>query len=212
MSSSSRRRRSRRPRAGSCGSTTSRPRARARELAGPERPAAARGDPRARRRGSSARAAAAPHRRDAPRLRLRLGRRRPLERARAGDARPAAARPGRERRAASASTLRERTGSDVAVIVTDSFGRPFRQGTTDVAIGVAGIAPLLDLRGTVDRAGYVAPLDAGRRRRRDRRRRRPRARGEGGRHPGRRSCAASKRAGDGSAAELVIPAERDLFR
>jgi coenzyme F420-0:L-glutamate ligase/coenzyme F420-1:gamma-L-glutamate ligase len=49
---------------------------------------------------------------------------------------------------------RELTGRDVGVVVTDSFGRPFRQGTTDVAIGVAGIAPILDLRGTKDRIGY----------------------------------------------------------
>jgi coenzyme F420-0:L-glutamate ligase/coenzyme F420-1:gamma-L-glutamate ligase len=40
------------------------------------------------------------------------------------------------------------------VIVTDSFGRPFRQGTTDVALGVAGITAMLDLRGTRDRIGY----------------------------------------------------------
>jgi coenzyme F420-0:L-glutamate ligase/coenzyme F420-1:gamma-L-glutamate ligase len=51
--------------------------------------------------------------------------------------------------------LRELTGCTVGVVVTDSFGRPFRQGTTDVAIGVAGIPPLLDLRGTTDRIGYV---------------------------------------------------------
>jgi coenzyme F420-0:L-glutamate ligase/coenzyme F420-1:gamma-L-glutamate ligase len=60
---------------------------------------------------------------------------------------------------ASARDLRDRfielTGADVGVIVTDSFGRPFRQGTTDVAIGVAGVPALLDLRGTVDRVGYV---------------------------------------------------------
>src|SRR5215208_3931313 len=37
----------------------------------------------------------------------------------------------------------ERTGRTVAVVVSDSFGRPFRHGTTDVAIGVAGLAPLL---------------------------------------------------------------------
>jgi coenzyme F420-0:L-glutamate ligase/coenzyme F420-1:gamma-L-glutamate ligase len=48
----------------------------------------------------------------------------------------------------------ELTGREVGVIVTDSFGRPFRAGTTDVAIGVAGIPPLLDLRGTKDRIGY----------------------------------------------------------
>ena len=48
----------------------------------------------------------------------------------------------------------ELTGREVGVVVTDSFGRPFRQGTTDVAIGVAGLAPILDLRGTTDRIGY----------------------------------------------------------
>jgi coenzyme F420-0:L-glutamate ligase/coenzyme F420-1:gamma-L-glutamate ligase len=59
---------------------------------------------------------------------------------------------------ASARRVRDRvaelTGVDVGVIVTDSFGRPFRQGTTDVAIGVAGIPAILDLRGTTDRIGY----------------------------------------------------------
>jgi coenzyme F420-0:L-glutamate ligase/coenzyme F420-1:gamma-L-glutamate ligase len=50
--------------------------------------------------------------------------------------------------------LREHTGADVGVVVSDSFGRPWRQGTTDVALGVAGLTPLLDLRGTVDAAGY----------------------------------------------------------
>ena len=59
---------------------------------------------------------------------------------------------------ASARRIRERveelTGTRVGVIVTDSFGRPFRQGTTDFAIGVAGFEPILDLRGTTDRIGY----------------------------------------------------------
>ncbi|MFZ1880574.1 MAG: coenzyme F420-0:L-glutamate ligase [Gaiellaceae bacterium] len=50
--------------------------------------------------------------------------------------------------------LHELTGRTVGVVVTDSFGRPFRQGTTDVAIGVAGFEPILDLRGTTDRIGY----------------------------------------------------------
>lgn len=50
--------------------------------------------------------------------------------------------------------VRELTRRSVAVVVTDSFGRPFRQGTTDVAIGVAGMQPILDLRGTTDRIGY----------------------------------------------------------
>ena len=58
----------------------------------------------------------------------------------------------------SAKRLRDRlhqlTGSAVGVIVTDSFGRPFRQGTTDVAIGIAGVPAFVDLRGTTDRVGY----------------------------------------------------------
>jgi coenzyme F420-0:L-glutamate ligase/coenzyme F420-1:gamma-L-glutamate ligase len=109
------------------------------------------------------------------------------------------------------STLGQLTGHRVAVIVTDSFGRPFRRGTTDVAIGVAGLTPLLDLRGTADRAGLplrttqVALADE-------------------------ISAAADlirttkadglpvvivrgvRIQGDGSATELVIPADRDLFR
>ncbi|TMM20962.1 MAG: coenzyme F420-0:L-glutamate ligase, partial [Actinobacteria bacterium] len=49
--------------------------------------------------------------------------------------------------------LRELAGADVAVIVSDSFGRAWRQGTTDVAIGCAGLRPLLDLHGERDPAG-----------------------------------------------------------
>ncbi len=55
---------------------------------------------------------------------------------------------------ASAQRIRVALGCDAGVIVSDSFGRPFRHGTTDVAIGVAGLAPLQDLRGTRDRIGY----------------------------------------------------------
>ena len=50
--------------------------------------------------------------------------------------------------------LRELTGREVGVLVTDSFGRPWRQGTTDVAIGAAGVRVLLDLKGKRDRNGY----------------------------------------------------------
>jgi coenzyme F420-0:L-glutamate ligase/coenzyme F420-1:gamma-L-glutamate ligase len=50
--------------------------------------------------------------------------------------------------------LRERTGADVGVIVTDSFGRPWRAGTTDVAIGAAGVEVLRILDGEKDPAGY----------------------------------------------------------
>jgi coenzyme F420-0:L-glutamate ligase / coenzyme F420-1:gamma-L-glutamate ligase len=106
--------------------------------------------------------------------------------------------------------IRGRTGAEVAVIVSDSFGRPFRHGTTDVAIGVAGMDPLLDLRGTVDRAGYVlrssrvavadelaAAADL--------------ARGKHDAVPAVvvRGVAVS---GDGAAADLVMSTERDLFR
>ncbi|MDP8937075.1 MAG: coenzyme F420-0:L-glutamate ligase [Actinomycetota bacterium] len=49
--------------------------------------------------------------------------------------------------------LRGRTGVEVAVIVSDTFGRPWREGVTDVAIGCAGIAAVVDLRGTRDASG-----------------------------------------------------------
>jgi len=49
--------------------------------------------------------------------------------------------------------VRAATGVDVAVIVSDTFGRPWRQGLTDVAIGVSGIAAVLDLRGEPDANG-----------------------------------------------------------
>ena len=106
--------------------------------------------------------------------------------------------------------IRELTGHAVAVIVSDSFGRPWRQGTTDIAIGVAGLAPLLDLRGTNDAVGYelrstqiaVADELAGAA---------ELVMGKSSGIPGAviRGYAAG---GDGSARELVMPAERDLFR
>ena len=49
--------------------------------------------------------------------------------------------------------VRARTGSSPAVIVSDSFGRPWRNGIVNVAVGSAGIESLLDLRGTPDAAG-----------------------------------------------------------
>ncbi len=49
--------------------------------------------------------------------------------------------------------LRHRHGVDVAVIVSDTFGRPWRRGLTDVAIGCAGIRPIADLRGSTDSLG-----------------------------------------------------------
>jgi coenzyme F420-0:L-glutamate ligase / coenzyme F420-1:gamma-L-glutamate ligase len=109
---------------------------------------------------------------------------------------------------ASARALHERLR--VAVIVSDSFGRPFRHGTTDVAIGVAGLAPLRDLRGTRDRSGYelkttqiaIADEIAGA------------AELVMGKADG--IPAAIVRGlqleGDGSARELVMSPDRDLFR
>jgi coenzyme F420-0:L-glutamate ligase/coenzyme F420-1:gamma-L-glutamate ligase len=115
---------------------------------------------------------------------------------------------------ASAARIRERvrelTGKHVGVVVSDSFGRPFRMGTTDVAIGAAGVRVLEDLRGTRDRIGYelrstqIALADqlAGA------------AQLVMGKVAG--IPVAIVRgvdvAGDGSARELVIPPDRDLFR
>ncbi len=49
--------------------------------------------------------------------------------------------------------LEKRFGISLAVIISDTFGRPWRRGLTDVAIGVSGMLPILDLRGTVDWVG-----------------------------------------------------------
>ncbi|MFI5272505.1 MAG: coenzyme F420-0:L-glutamate ligase [Ktedonobacterales bacterium] len=60
---------------------------------------------------------------------------------------------------ASAAALRAallaRTGTEIAVIISDSFGRPWRNGITNVAIGVAGMAPMADYRGVADDFGRV---------------------------------------------------------
>jgi coenzyme F420-0:L-glutamate ligase / coenzyme F420-1:gamma-L-glutamate ligase len=53
------------------------------------------------------------------------------------------------------AAIRARFGSDVAVVVSDSFGRPWRWGIVDVALGVAGLLPLDDLRGIPDADGRV---------------------------------------------------------
>ncbi|MHA1227736.1 MAG: coenzyme F420-0:L-glutamate ligase [Candidatus Hodarchaeales archaeon] len=45
-------------------------------------------------------------------------------------------------------------GKDVAVIISDTFGRPFRVGTVNFAIGIAGMSPLVDLKGEKDLFGY----------------------------------------------------------
>jgi coenzyme F420-0:L-glutamate ligase/coenzyme F420-1:gamma-L-glutamate ligase len=51
------------------------------------------------------------------------------------------------------SALGRRVGVEVGVVVSDTFGRPWRRGVTDVAIGCAGVAGVIDLRGTVDALG-----------------------------------------------------------
>jgi coenzyme F420-0:L-glutamate ligase/coenzyme F420-1:gamma-L-glutamate ligase len=114
----------------------------------------------------------------------------------------------------SARRLRDRihelSGVHVGVVVSDSFGRPFRRGTTDVALGVSGIAPLLDLKGRRDSAGYelhateiaVADEIAGAA---------ELVMGKTGGVPAAivRGVDAS---GDGSGQDLLMPRARDLFR
>jgi coenzyme F420-0:L-glutamate ligase/coenzyme F420-1:gamma-L-glutamate ligase len=53
------------------------------------------------------------------------------------------------------AAVREATGTDVPVVISDSFGRPWRFGIVDVAIGVSGLLPLDDLRGTPDHDGRL---------------------------------------------------------
>jgi coenzyme F420-0:L-glutamate ligase/coenzyme F420-1:gamma-L-glutamate ligase len=114
----------------------------------------------------------------------------------------------------SAATLREairgRAGADVGVIVSDSFGRAWRRGTTDVALGVAGIAALVNLSGELDTVGYelhateiaVADEIAGA------------AQLVMGKTDGIPGVVVRGLAlpGDGRGADLVMPRERDLFR
>ena len=106
--------------------------------------------------------------------------------------------------------LRELIGADIGVIVSDSFGRPWRQGTTDVAIGLAGVKPLLDLKGVRDPMGYelhatviaVADELAGAA---------ELVLGKTDRVPAAVIRGVDAR-GEGSARDLVMPPERDLFR
>jgi coenzyme F420-0:L-glutamate ligase/coenzyme F420-1:gamma-L-glutamate ligase len=54
--------------------------------------------------------------------------------------------------------IKRLTGADVAVIVSDTHGRPFRMGEINVAVGVAGIKPIRDRRGEKDLFGYVLKI------------------------------------------------------
>lgn len=56
--------------------------------------------------------------------------------------------------------IREHAGADVAVVVTDTVGRPWRAGLVDISLGSAGIAPLRDLRGSVDTHGHPLAVTA----------------------------------------------------
>jgi coenzyme F420-0:L-glutamate ligase/coenzyme F420-1:gamma-L-glutamate ligase len=109
------------------------------------------------------------------------------------------------------AAVRERTGVDVPVIVSDSFGRPWRFGIVDVAIGVSGLMPLDDLRGQPDADGRImkstvravadelasaAEL----------------ALGKAAGQPLALIRGASFTRGEGRIADTLIPAEWDLFR
>ena len=56
--------------------------------------------------------------------------------------------------------IEQKTGKNIAVIISDTFGRPFRLGQTDVAIGVAGIKPILDYSGKPDTFGKIMQVTA----------------------------------------------------
>ncbi len=109
------------------------------------------------------------------------------------------------------SKLEHETGLELAVVVTDTFGRPWRRGLTDVAIGVSGIDPIADLRGTTDMQGRVldvtevavvdeiaAAADL--------------VMGKADGVPAAIVRGLEWEAGDGRAADLVRPAHEDLFR
>jgi coenzyme F420-0:L-glutamate ligase / coenzyme F420-1:gamma-L-glutamate ligase len=106
--------------------------------------------------------------------------------------------------------LSELTGLEVAVLITDSFGRPWRQGTIDVALGAAGLEVMRDLRGTRDRIGYelratmIAAADE----------LASAAELVMGKAEGIPAVVIRglEVAGTGSARDLVIPEDRDLFR
>ena len=56
--------------------------------------------------------------------------------------------------------IKQKTGKNVAIIISDTFGRPFRLGQTDVAIGIAGLEPILDYNGKPDTFGKIMQVTA----------------------------------------------------
>ena len=111
----------------------------------------------------------------------------------------------------SAREIRAALGKNVGVIISDTFGRPWRQGVTDVAIGAAGIHVLDDLRGTTDANGkplegtivaladeLAAAADL--------------VRGKANNLPVAIIRGMHHLLGEGSAAELIRPASEDMFR
>jgi coenzyme F420-0:L-glutamate ligase/coenzyme F420-1:gamma-L-glutamate ligase len=58
------------------------------------------------------------------------------------------------------SRIEQKTGKQIAVIISDTFGRPFRLGQTDVAIGIAGLEPILDYEGKPDTFGKIMQVTA----------------------------------------------------
>ena len=56
--------------------------------------------------------------------------------------------------------VKQKTGKDTAIIISDTFGRPFRLGQTDVAIGIAGLEPILDYNGKPDTFGKIMQVTA----------------------------------------------------
>jgi coenzyme F420-0:L-glutamate ligase/coenzyme F420-1:gamma-L-glutamate ligase len=107
------------------------------------------------------------------------------------------------------SALGELTGCEVGVVVSDSFGRPWRQGTTDIAVGAAGLEVLRDLKGARDPNGYelkstviaVADEIAGAA---------ELVMGKLDRTPV-AIVRGLEAVGDGTAREIVMPSERNLF-
>lgn len=107
--------------------------------------------------------------------------------------------------------LGELTGADVAVIVSDTFGRPWRTGYTEVAIGVAGMLPILDYVGRLDtegrelRATWICVAD-------ELASAAELVTGKVNRVPVALIRGYAYQRGEGSAREMVRQAEKDMFR